>query len=190
MSQTRRMTTIAVLSAVSVILSQFPQFPILPGVEFLKIDFSILPILIGLFMLGRLRDGFWILIVRSLLWLLVFNQGVNTYIGLPMNFVAVAVFMTIVWFFLRKQFSTLRFILAGVLATLSLTLTMVVLNLVYAIPAYVAFAHYPKALLGLQNYILAAIVPFNLIEGVIFMASFALVYWALRGSRVVKFVNV
>ncbi|GBG97197.1 ECF transporter S component [Lactococcus termiticola] len=189
MSKTRRMTLIAVLSAVSVILSQFPQFPLLPGVDFLKIDFSLIPILIGLFILGRLRDGFWILIVRTLAWLFFFNQGVTTIIGLPMNFIAVTVFMVIIWFFLKKDFSMKKYILSGLLATIALTAVMFLLNAVYAIPAYVAFAHYPAEMLGLGNYLLAAILPFNLIEGVIFTLAFGAVYWALRGAKAVKFVN-
>ena len=70
-SKTRRLTLIAMLSAISFVLS-YPmfQFPLVPSASFLKIDFTILPILIGLFMLG-LSSAFAILIIRSLLWLLI-----------------------------------------------------------------------------------------------------------------------
>ena len=190
MSNTRRITTIAVLSAISVLLSQFPQFPLLPGADFLKIDFSILPILIGVFLLGRLLDGFWILIVRSLLWLVVFNQGLNTWIGLPMNFIACAVFMTILWFFLKKNFTLQRFIIAGVVATLALTAVMFILNIGWAIPLYEKFMHYPASMLGFNVYLVGAILPFNLIEGVIFAVSFGIVYFALRRSKAVKFAKI
>ncbi|WP_368733196.1 ECF transporter S component, partial [Halomonas borealis] len=80
------------------------QFPLVPSASFLKIDFTILPILIGLFMLG-LSSAFAILIIRSLLWLLLNSDGVNTYIGLPMNILTVTVFVLVLWFFLRHRFS-------------------------------------------------------------------------------------
>ena len=44
------MTIIAILSALSFVL-MIPNFPIIPGVDFLKLDFSILPILLGLILL-------------------------------------------------------------------------------------------------------------------------------------------
>ena len=47
MKKTQTMTIIAILSALSFVL-MIPNFPIIPGVDFLKLDFSILPILLGL----------------------------------------------------------------------------------------------------------------------------------------------
>lgn len=120
-SKTRRLTLIAMLSAISFVLS-YPmfQFPLVPSASFLKIDFTILPILIGLFMLG-LSSAFAILIIRSLLWLLLNSDGVNTYIGLPMNIIAVTVFVLVLWFFLRHRFSLRNYIMATILGTLALT---------------------------------------------------------------------
>ena len=111
-SKTRRLTLIAMLSAISFVLS-YPmfQFPLVPSASFLKIDFTILPILIGLFMLG-LSSAFAILIIRSLLWLLLNSDGVNTYIGLPMNILTVTVFVLVLWFFLRHRFSLRNYIMA------------------------------------------------------------------------------
>jgi riboflavin transporter FmnP len=190
-SKTRRLTLVAMLSAISFVLS-YPmfQFPLVPSASFLKIDFTILPILIGLFMLG-LSSAFAILVIRSFLWLLLNSEGVNTYIGLPMNIVAVTVFVLVLWFFLRHQFSLRNYIMAAIFGTLALTAVMVVLNYVYAIPLYSAFANFDIATMfpgGISAYIVAVII-FNLLEGLIYAASFAALYWALRGSKAIKFLN-
>ena len=190
-SKTRRLTLIAMLSAISFVLS-YPmfQFPLVPSASFLKIDFTILPILIGLFMLG-LSSAFAILIMRSLLWLLLNSDGVNTYIGLPMNIIAVTVFVLVLWFFLRHRFSLRNYIMATILGTLALTAVQVVLNYVYAIPLYSMFAHFDIATMfpgGISAYI-GVVVVYNILQGLIFAGSFALLYWALRGSNAIKFIN-
>ena len=190
-SKTRKLTLIAMLSAISFVLS-YPmfQFPLIPSADFLKIDFTILPILIGLFMLG-LGSAFAILVLRSILWLLLNSQGVNTYIGLPMNFVAVAVFVLVLWFFLRNKFTLRNYIFSTILGTFALTIVMVALNYIYAIPLYSTFAHFDIATMfpgGIHAYIFAVII-FNLLEGAIYAVSFAALYWALRGSKAVKFIN-
>ena len=190
-SKTRRLTLIAMLSAISFVLS-YPmfQFSLVPSASFLKIDFTILPILIGLFMLG-LSSAFAILVIRSLLWLLLNSDGVNTYIGLPMNIIAVSVFVLVLWFFLRHRFSLRNYIMATILGTLALTAVQVVLNYVYAIPLYSMFAHFDIATMfpgGISAYI-GVVVVFNILQGLIFAGSFALLYWALRGSKAIKFIN-
>ena len=46
---------------------------------------------------------------------------------------------------------------------------MLVLNYVYAVPLYAKFANFDiSTILGLGNYLFAMVVPFNLIEGIIF----------------------
>lgn len=190
-SKTRRLTLIAMLSAISFVLS-YPmfQFPLVPSASFLKIDFTILPILIGLFMLG-LSSAFAVLVIRSLLWLLLNSDGVNTYIGLPMNIVAITVFVLVLWFFLRQKFSLRNYILAALFGTLALTAVMVALNYIYAVPLYSMFAHFDIATMfpgGISAYI-GAVIVFNLLEGLIYSASFAALYWALRSSKAIKFIN-
>ncbi|MDR0199151.1 MAG: ECF transporter S component [Streptococcaceae bacterium] len=194
-TNTRRLVYIALLSAISFALSYF-KFPLLPPpVNFLEVDFTILPILIGCFMFG-LSTGFIILIVRSILWLII-NPGPfppNTYIGLPMNFVAIAIFMVLLWFFMQKKFSTSRYLLSAILGTLAFTAAMLILNKFYAIPLYSTVAHFDftkiafAGISGVNAYLLAVLI-FNLIEGVIFSVAFLILYWALRGSKAVKFIN-
>lgn len=188
MSQTRRLVWIAMLSAISTVLAMpLLQFSIL-GIPFLKVDLTILPILIGVFSLG-LSSGFVILIIRTILWFLLWNDGVNTYVGLPMNFVAIMVFIIIVWLFIHDKFSIIKYIVGSVIATLAMTITMVVLNMIYAVPVYEKFAHYPSSALSPNAYIIPVVIPFNLLEGVIFAISFAIIYGLLRNNKMIVFYN-
>lgn len=168
MNKTRHLTIIALLSAISFVLMIFPQFPILPGASFLKIDFSIVPVLLGTLLLG-LKQGYTILILRSVLKLLLNNEGPGDLIGIPMNIMGMAVFMTIIVLVMRRtKLSKGQFMWGTVLGTIGLTLVMVILNYIYAVPLYAIFANFDiKATIGMGRYLLWMVVPFNLIEGII-----------------------
>lgn len=181
MNKTRRLTVIALLAAISFVLMVFPQFPLIPGATFLKIDFSFVPVLIGALMLD-LKSGYAILILRSLLKVLLNNSGVNDYIGLPMNIVAMGVLLTVIMLMVgHRELTVKRFIAGSILGTVGLTLAMVILNYVYAVPLYAMFANFDiKATIGLGTYLLWMVIPFNLIEGIILTALAGLVFVALR----------
>ncbi|HJG84911.1 MAG TPA: ECF transporter S component [Weissella thailandensis] len=168
MNKTRHLTIIALLSAISFVLMIFPQFPILPGASFLKIDFSIVPVLLGTLLLG-LKQGYTILILRSVLKLLLNNEGPGDLIGIPMNIMGMAVFMTIIVLVMRRtKLSKGQFMWGIVLGTIGLTIVMVILNYIYAVPLYAIFANFDiKATIGMGRYLLWMVVPFNLIEGII-----------------------
>ena len=181
MNKTRRLTVIALLAAISFVLMVFPQFPLIPGATFLKIDFSFVPVLIGALMLD-LKSGYAILILRSVLKVLLNNSGVNDYIGLPMNIVAMGVLLTVIMLMVgHRELTVKRFIAGSILGTVGLTLAMVILNYVYAVPLYAMFANFDiKATIGLGTYLLWMVIPFNLIEGIILTAVAGLVFVALR----------
>ncbi|MDR0299796.1 MAG: ECF transporter S component [Streptococcaceae bacterium] len=192
MSNTRKLTLIAMLSALSTLLAApFLQFVLLPVVDFLKVELTILPVLIGVFTLG-LGSGFVILTIRTLLWLLLFNQGPSTWIGLPMNYLAISLFMVILWFFIKEKVTPIRFALGGILGTLAFTAAMLVLNVIYAIPMYAKFANFDINTMfkgGMKVYLLAGVIPFNLIEGAIFTLAFAFIFVLLRRNKSIKFLN-
>ena len=179
MTNTRRISTIAILSAISFVLMYF-DFPLLPAATFLKIEFSILPVLVGLVVMD-LPAALGILLMRSLLKLLLNSQGVNTYIGLPMNIIALGVFVIAFGLIWKKECSTLRFLLASLAGTIGLTSAMLVLNYVYAVPLYAQFANFDiREIIGLSNYLMTMVLPFNLIEGLIFAVSFWLLHVLLK----------
>lgn len=181
MNKTRHLTIIALLSAISFVLMVFPQFPILPGASFLKIDFSIVLVLMGTLLLG-LKQGYLILILRSVLKLLLNNEGPGDLIGLPMNIIGMAIFITIIILVMRRtNVSKKQFMWGTLLGTLGLTLVMVILNYVYAVPLYALFANFDiRATIGMGHYLLWMIVPFNLIEGVILGTVSGVVFYSFQ----------
>lgn len=179
MVKTRRMALITLLSALSFVL-MLVSFPIIPGADFLKMEFSIVPILFGLVLLD-LKSAYAILALRTVLKLLLNNRGVTDMIGLPMNMVALAVFIVAFAFLWKNRPGVKTFVLASVVGTLSLTLIMVVLNLVFAIPLYATFAQFDIAkLIGISKYMLYMVLPFNLLEGLLFSVVFAGSYSPLK----------
>lgn len=178
MTNTRKMAFVAILSTLSFLL-MFVQMPLIPSASFLQVDLSILPILLGLVLLD-IRSSLSILLLRSLLKLLLNNQGVGTYIGLPMNMVMIAVFVLAFGLFWKKSPGTKNFILAGLVGTLASTLVMLVLNYIYAMPLYAAFANFDIGkIIGVVPYLFSMVLPFNLIQGVIYTVAFALTFSAL-----------
>lgn len=178
--RTRKLVLIAMLAAISFILMIFPQFPLLPGADFLKIEFSILPILVGLYLFD-LPAALTILVIRSLLKLLLNNEGVNTWVGLPLNIVAVGSFVMVFALFFKRNASTKTYVAGSILATVTMTVAMMIVNFVYAVPLYAKFAHFDiNQIFGIWHYLLAIVLPFNLIQGVIFAISFAIIFVALK----------
>ena len=128
-----------------------------------------------------LPAAFLILILRSVLKLLLNNEGINTWIGLPLNIVAVGSFLLIFAIFFKKDSGTRTYVTGGILATLVMTAAMVVANFVYAIPLYAKFAHFDiNQIFGASKYLMAMVVPFNLLEGAIFSVTFAIIFVAIK----------
>lgn len=180
MTHTRKLTTIAILSAVSFLL-MYLKFPLIPSASFLEVDFSILPILFGLLVFNK-SSSFTILLLRSLLKLLLNNAGPSTVIGLPLNIAAIGVFIIAFDYFWKKERTGQQYLLAALTATVGSTGLMLVLNYIYAVPLYAAFAQFDIGqMLGLSNYLFAMVLPFNLLQGALLSAIFYLVYQASRG---------
>lgn len=178
-TNTRQMVMIAILATLSFVLMLF-QFPILPAASFLKIDFSIIPILLGL-VIYDLKSAYAVLLFRTLLKLLLHNEGIGELIGLPMNLIAMGVFVFAFAMFWKRHQSRRSYIVASIVGTLLLTLSMLVLNYVFAIPLYAKFAHFDiAAFIGIANYLLAMVIPFNLIEGAILSVVFAVSFLVLK----------
>ncbi len=167
MTNTHKLALTAILSALSFVLMLF-NFPIIPAADFLKIDFSIVPIMLALVMFD-LRSAYTVLLLRSALKLFLDNQGPNTYIGLPMNIVALGLFITVFALIWNKKKNRSTYLLSSVLGTLVLALAMVVLNYFFAIPLYAKFANFDiSAYIGISKYLVSMVVPFNIVEGIIF----------------------
>ena len=175
-NNTRKMAYIAILSAVSFLL-MFLQFPMFT--DFLQVDFSIIPILVGL-LLFDMQSAFAILLLRSVLKIL-FKPELSTMIGMPMNIVALGIFIVAYALIWKKNQTTKNYVVASLVSTLSLTLAMLFLNYVYALPLYMKlFNMTAENFGGIGHYLLAMVVPFNLVEGLMFSIVFYLAYLAMK----------
>lgn len=185
MFKTRKLVFVALLGSLAFLLMLL-NFPLLPGADFLKVDLSILPILVALTLFDT-KAAYAVLVVRTVLKLLLDNGGIAGIIGLPMNVVAVAVFVWCFAVFWQQQRTWSRFILASLVGTLALTLAMLLLNCLYAVPVYARFAFFDiREIIGLQTYLWGMVLPFNLIEGLLFSLSFGL-FWLPMKSIIERY---
>lgn len=169
----KTLVTVAILGALAWVISMF-SFPLLPSAGFLKIDFSDLVILLGMNLLG-LWPGVMIALIRSLLSYLVSFGEMGFPIGDTAAFIASLSF-TIPIYFIKQKKESFRWHqgVASLGGTISLTVTLTVLNYFVLFPLY-------QKVMGLNlgsvfDYLLLAVIPFNLLKGAIVSLLFFLVY--------------
>lgn len=169
-TRTQRITFIAIMSTISFLLMIFPQIPLIPGADFLKLDFSIIPVLLAVYWFD-FSAGLWVILLRTILKLLLNNEGVNTYLGLPVNVLGVLTFITLLYLILPQvtvKLNYIRAILGVLVATGGLAISMIIVNWFVVIPLYAQFAHFDiQQIFGVGHYLVAIVMPFNLIQGII-----------------------
>lgn len=168
--KTKKMVGIALLASLAFVISYF-SFPILPLVPFLKIDFSDLPILAGTLYYGPL-PGIFIAFIRSFLHYLTTGGEAGFPIGDSAAFLASVAFLLPIHFVLTNQVAKKRRtqIVASLLATVSLTTVLTVLNWFVLIPAYKYVLSFDVG--PIRPYLVAGVIPFNLLKGVIVSVAF------------------
>ncbi|MDO4903477.1 MAG: ECF transporter S component [Limosilactobacillus sp.] len=172
--RTRRMVGIACFSALSFILMMF-EFPVIPVVSYLKIDFSDLPILLGAFIYGPLA-GVLVALIKCLLHWMMNGFSIGDLIGVTSSFLSsmsLLVPFTFVW---KQRDWTFKHQMAVAipLATLSMTVVMSALNLWVLTPLYMAVWHWQSSM-PVAKLVAIGIVPFNIIKGLLVTSVFALV---------------
>ncbi|NCO23750.1 MAG: ECF transporter S component [Candidatus Infernicultor aquiphilus] len=156
--KSKKITNISMLIALSMIAGYFIHFPILPQAPFLLYDPGNVFLLIGSFKLGP-KIGVLMCFITALLFALITGQG-GPY-GALMNFLATGTLI-----FVSAQIYLLNHtkrgaILGMILGALAMTLIMIPANLIIT-PFY----------LGVEReivvkMIIPAIIPFNLLKGII-----------------------
>jgi len=100
-NKVQKMVSIAMLAAIGTVL-QFVAFPIMPAFSFLKIDFSDIPILLGMFLYGPLA-GVITAFVRSLLHLFLTGLAPQNMVGDFASFLASSIFTLPIFYFFGKK---------------------------------------------------------------------------------------
>ena len=189
----RSLTVIGVLSAIAIVLMLF-DIPLGFLPSFYKIDFSEVPVLIGSFALGPVA-GVMIEFIKILLNLLI--NGTDTAgIGELANFfIGCSIVVPASIIYSRKK-TKKGAVLGLIIGTLLLTIVGSLLNAYILLPAYGAAFHMPidrliamgtainPSINSMSTFILLAVVPFNLLKGVLVSIITILLYKKL--SPIIK----
>lgn len=189
----RSLTMIGMLSAIAVVLMLL-DIPLGFLPSFYKIDFSEVPVLIGSFALGPVA-GVMIEFIKILLNLLI--NGTDTAgIGELANFfISCSIVVPASIIYSRKK-TKKGAVLGLIIGTLLLTIVGSLLNAYVLLPAYGAAFHMPidrliamgtainPSINSMSTFILLAVVPFNLLKGVIVSIITILLYKKL--SPIIK----
>ena len=161
----RRFVTIAMLGSISFVIMLL-NFP-LPGLpSFLKIDFSDVPALIAVITMGPIA-GILVELLKNLLEWIYVGSPTGVPVGQMANFATGVLFILPVYY-VYNRYTSVKGLIAGlVVATISMTVGMAVLNYVAFLPMYAYFMNYH---LEAYETIVLGIIPFNLIKGVMLVA--------------------
>ena len=180
-NKVQKMVSIAMLAAIGTVL-QFVAFPIMPAFSFLKIDFSDIPILLGMFLYGPLA-GVITAFVRSLLHLFLTGLAPQNMVGDFASFLASSIFtLPIFYFFGKKKNIRTNRIVGLVSGILALTIFMSIANYFVITPIYLQlYGVTTQQFLGtsLASYVAIGIVPFNLIKGLLVSGVFLVLHGKL-----------
>ncbi|KRL38422.1 hypothetical protein FD20_GL001622 [Liquorilactobacillus uvarum DSM 19971] len=178
-SGSRKYIIAACLAGISYLL-MFISFAVIPIVPYMKIDFSDLPILFGMLILGPL-GGIEVALLRSVLYFLISGPSIANLIGVSTNLVASLAFTLPLFYILKKNQSvtSLNIFKSIALATISLTLLLSIANWLVITPLYMSVLGM-KLSLPLAEIVLFGVVPFNLIKGVLVGGVFWIAFAKMR----------
>lgn len=183
MVKTRKLTTIAVLTAAAVVL-QYLEIPIPIMPSFIKLDFSDLPEIIGAFVCGP-AAGVLIAFLKNLIHLAVSQSG---FIGELSNFILGAVFALVAGLIYKKMPNLKGAIVAGVVASVVMGAVSWPSNYFIIYPLYYNVMGFPEAsILDMYQALLPSVdsiaealvifnIPFTIVKGLISAAVTVAVY--------------
>lgn len=182
---TRTMVKVSILGAFSFLLMLF-DFPLWFAPNFLKVDFSDVPAMIGSFALGPFA-GVLIQLLKNLLNLIIEGSQTGA-VGELANFVVGSIFVYTAGAIYHKN-KTFKTAIVGMIAgTLSMTVAISIANYFVMIPLYAKIFGWPiedivalgsavnKYVVDFKTLILFSVVPFNILKGVMVTLITTLLY--------------
>lgn len=176
-NKTKRIVGIAVLASLAWMISIL-SFPILPGLSFLKIDFSDIPILFGMYIYGPV-GGVMIAFLRSLLSYAQSGGEAGFPIGDTAAFLSTVSLTLPVYMVIRNGSLALKDkLIAGVAGTVSLTVMLTLINYFFIAPAYMTVMGFDVG--PMREYLVYGVIPFNLLKGPIVIGVFFVAFAKLK----------
>jgi riboflavin transporter FmnP len=155
----------AIIAALAFLVMKF-EFPLIPMIPYLKMDFSDVIIVLSTFIFGPL-GGTMVALFKCLLSYLISGANILSLVGdLAAFFASMSFALPIYYISKRDEKSNGRKIWGIVVGIICLTIVMSVLNAFVLTPMYIKFSGF-KLQAGMLNYIFTAIVPFNLAKGLV-----------------------
>ncbi len=152
----RKLTTMGLMAAISVILIYFIHFPILPGAAFLEYDPADIPIFICTFLFGPI-SGLLLTVVASVVQGLTVSAQ-SGIIGVMMHIFATGSFVLVAGLIYRRSRTKKGALLALIFGVIVMTATMCIWNVIFT-PIYSGMPR--QAVIAMLP---TAIIPFNLIK--------------------------
>lgn len=152
---TRKLTTIAMLAAVSVVLVALIRIPF-PPAPFLEYDPADIPIFVCTFLYGPLA-GLGLTLVVSVIQGATFSAG-SGIIGIVMHFLATGTFALLAGNIYRRRHTRVGAVIALGTGVVAMTAVMVLCNLIFT-PIFIG-----TPIDAVIPMLLPVIIPFNLIK--------------------------
>lgn len=163
---TKKMVTIAMLTAASYILAITIRFPLLPQAPFIKYSPSDIPTVIGGMIFGPFGAFMMTLAVSILEEITIGTTGI---IGAVMNIASTASFAVVIAAIYKRKKTNKNAILAFCIGSIVMIITMVIMNVLLT-PLYTGAS--TEKVIGM---LLPVIIPVNLIKAIInSVVSFAI----------------
>ena len=182
---TREIATIGMLGAIATVLMLF-EIPLPFAPPFYEIDFSEVPVLIGCFAMGPLA-GVLIELVKILLNF-VLNGTVTAGVGEVANFCIGCAFCVPAGIIYERMKTKKGAVVSLISGTLAMTILGCFINAYVMLPTYAKAFHMPidaliamgtevnAGITDLFTFVMFAVVPFNLLKGVLVSIIVLLVY--------------
>ena len=164
----KKLTIMAMLVALSIVLVYLIHFPIFPAASFLEYDPADVPILIGTFAFGPIA-GFLLTVVVSIIQGMTVSAASGGPIGIIMHIFATGSCVLVAGNIYRRNKTRKTAAVALTVGALLMTGAMVIMNLIFT-PLILG-----QSMETVIRMLLPAIIPFNLIKaGVNCIITFAL----------------
>jgi len=177
------MVSIGMLSSIAYLLMllNFP-LPLFPN--FLFVDFSDIPALIAALIFGPIA-GILVELFKNVLNYVATGSQTGIPVGHIANFLAGIVFILPTYFVYNKLKTKKGMTMALIVGTVTMAGVMSVLNYFFILPAYTVLMGFPD----MRNLVVPAVLPFNILKGVIMSAIFMLLFIRMQ-AWINKFTTV
>lgn len=171
----QKMIIIGMMSSIAFLLHLL-NFPIPPFPAFLEVDFGDIPALVTAIILGPVA-GILVELLKNVIDWVYTGSPTGVPVGHMANFVTGLLFILPTYFIYNKIRSKAGLTFGLVLGTITMAIGMSVLNYFAFMPMYNYFLNMPvETGAALRNTIVAGILPFNVIKGVLVTVVFLLIF--------------